>query len=213
MEVPIAYILERFFISAINYIPNIVSAIILLIIGLLLGKAIGWFVKECLVRLKIDDYLPLKKRKMISVSEIFSLIIKWWIYLAFIAAALSEQILGIKPISLWIESIVRFIPNIIGGALIIIVGYLLGELISNEIKKSETVYSSLASKIIFFFIMYVSIALALPILGISADLVNNILLIIIGSIGLGTAIAIGLGLKGPIEEIARDYMKKKKQKG
>lgn len=210
MEVPIAYILERFFIAAINYIPNIVSAVILLIIGLLLGKSIGWFAKECLVRLKIDDYLPLKKRKMTSFSEIFSLIIKWWIYLAFVAAALSEQILGIKPISLWVESIVRFIPNIIGSALIIIVGYLLGEFISTEIRKSETFYSSLVSKVIFFLIIYVSIALALPVLGISADLVNNILLIIIGSIGLGLAIAIGLGLKGPIEEIARDYMKKKK---
>ena len=212
MEVTIAYILERFFITAINYIPNVLGAIILLVIGLILGKAIGWFTKECLVRLKIDDYLPLKKRKMTSVSEIFSLIIKWWIYLAFLAAAFSDQVLGIKPISLWVESIVRFIPNIIGAALIIIVGYLLGEFISTEIKKSETFYSSLVSKIIFFFVMYVSIALALPVLGISADLVNNILLIIIGSIGLGLAIAIGLGLKGPIEEIAREYLKKKKPK-
>jgi len=206
----LTYILESFLIGAINYIPNLISAIVLLVIGLAAGKFLGFVIKETLVRLKIDEYLPLKKKRIISASELFSIIAKWWIYLVFISAAFSERVLGIKSIASWVESIVNFIPNIIGSALIIIVGYLIGEFISTEIRKSETFYSSLVSKVIFFLIIYVSIALALPVLGISADLVNNILLIIIGSIGLGLAIAIGLGLKGPIEEIARDYMKKKK---
>ncbi|MEM7816749.1 MAG: hypothetical protein QXZ20_02425 [Candidatus Aenigmatarchaeota archaeon] len=211
MSVPITSILERFAIMTINYLPNLVAAIVLLVIGLLVGKVVGIVVKEVLVRLKIDEYLPLKKKKVISASEIFSIISRWWIYLAFISAALSEQVLGVPVIANWVESIMNFIPNIIGAAIIIIVGYLLGEFIGNELKKSETQYGSLVGKVIFFFIMYVAIAIALPILGISTTLVENILLIIIGSIGLGLAIAIGLGLKDVITEIAKKYVKENKK--
>ncbi|MEM5812984.1 MAG: hypothetical protein QW480_00950 [Candidatus Aenigmatarchaeota archaeon] len=211
MNVAIATILERFGIIAINYIPNLLAAIVLLVIGLLAGKAVGIIVKEVLVRLKIDDYLPLKKKKVMSASEIFSIVSRWWIYLAFISAALSEQVLGVPVVANWVASIMNFIPNIIGAAIIIIVGYLLGEFIGNELKKSETHYGSLVGKVIFFFIMYVAIAMALPILGIPTTLVENILLIIIGSIGLGLAIAIGLGLKDVIAEMAKKYMRENKK--
>ncbi|MBU5678315.1 MAG: hypothetical protein QXJ96_02155 [Candidatus Aenigmatarchaeota archaeon] len=211
MSVPITSILERFAIMTINYLPNLVAAIVLLVIGLLVGKVVGIVVKEVLVRLKIDEYLPLRKKKVTSASEIFSIISRWWIYLAFISAALSEQVLGVPVIANWVASIMNFIPNIIGAAIIIIVGYLLGEFIGNELKKSETQYGSLVGKVIFFFIMYVAIAIALPILGISTTLVENILLIIIGSIGLGLAIAIGLGLKDVITEIAKKYVKENRK--
>ncbi|MFH7873612.1 MAG: hypothetical protein QW449_03625, partial [Candidatus Aenigmatarchaeota archaeon] len=200
-----------FAIMTINYLPNLVAAIVLLVIGLLVGKVVGIVVKEVLVRLKIDEYLPLRKKKVTSASEIFSIISRWWIYLAFISAALSEQVLGVPVIANWVASIMNFIPNIIGAAIIIIVGYLLGEFIGNELKKSETQYGSLVGKVIFFFIMYVAIAIALPILGISTTLVENILLIIIGSIGLGLAIAIGLGLKDVITEIAKKYVKENRK--
>lgn len=211
MSIQITTILERFAVITINYIPNLVAAIVLLVMGLILGKLVGMIVKEVLVRIKIDDYLPLKKKKVTSASEIFSIISRWWIYLAFISAALSEQVLGVPVIANWITSIMNFIPNIIGAAIIIIVGYLLGEFIGSELKKSETLYGSLVGKVIFFFIMYVAIAMALPILGIPTTLVENILLIIIGSIGLGLAIAIGFGLKDVISEIAKKYLKEKQK--
>lgn len=210
-EIPITAILERFAIMTINYIPNLLSAIILLVIGLLVGKAVGMVVKELLVRLKIDEYIGLKKKKFMSISEMFSIISRWWIYLAFISAALSEQVLGLPVIANWVTSIMNFIPSVIGAAIIIIVAYILGEFIANEIKKSETTYGSVVSKVIFFFIMYVAIAIALPMLGIPSKLVENILIIIIGSLGLGLAIAIGLGLKDVINEVARKYIKEKQK--
>jgi len=207
---PIATVLENFGMAVVNYIPNVVSAIILLVIGLIVGKVVGKIVKEVLVKLKIDQYVTEGKKQVISISNIFAIIARWWIYLAFIAAALSEDILGVPTIANWMNSIVGFIPNVVGAALIIIVGYILGEFINDQIKKTGTVYGSIVGKITMFFVVYVAVAMALPILGISAALVNSILLVIIGSLGLGVAIAIGLGLKGPVETITKKYLQKSK---
>lgn len=196
--------------STANFLPNLISAIILLVIGLVVGKIIGRIVKEILVRVKLDYYVTETHKPVISLTDIFALIVRWWIYLAFIAAALSENVLGIPVLAAWVSEIMSFIPNIVGAVIIVVAGYIIAEYVDAQMKKMGRLYADVVSKILFFFIMYVAIALALPILGIPSGLVNNILLVIIGSLGLGMAIAIGLGLKDTIAEISKKYVKKLK---
>ena len=194
--------------SAALFAPNIASAIILLVIGLVLGKVFGRVVKEVLDRIRLDYYVSETEKPAISLSGLFSLIVRWWIYLAFITAALSNDILGIPALAEWVRDINTFIPNIIGAAVILVVGYVLAEFIRGQMKKTGKLYATIVSKVLFFFILYVAIALALPMLGIRADLVSNILLVIIASVGLGVAIALGLGLKDAVADISKRWVKK-----
>ena len=132
--------------------------------------------------------------------------------LAFITVALSQNILGLEPLSAWVSNINLFIPKVIGAAIIMVVGYVLAEFIRGQMKKTGKVFASIVAKILFFFILYVSVALALPILlgPENALLVGQILLVIIASVGLGVAIALGLGLKDAVAEISKKYVKKMK---
>jgi hypothetical protein len=66
--------------------------------------------------------------------------------------------------------------------------------------------------VIFFLVLYVSIALALPFVGIDPTLINWILIVIVASLGVGLAIAIGLGLKDVIADVARGYSRKFKKR-
>ena len=196
--------------NAVAFIPNLVGAVILLIIGLVVGKIVGRVVHEVLERVKLDYYVSETHKPTVSLSHLFSIIARWWIYLAFITAALSREVLGITALSVWISEINAFIPRIIGAAIIFVVGFVLAEYIKGHLKKTKSLWAAVVGKVLFFFIIYVSIALALPILGITATLVNNILLVIIGSVGLGVAIALGLGLKDSVAYVANRYVKKLK---
>ena len=196
--------------STVAFLPNLVAAAILLVIGLVVGKIVGRVVKEVLVRIKVDYYVTETEKPRISLSEIFSVVTRWWIYLAFITAALSQEILGITSLATWMATINAFIPNIIGAVAIIIAGYVIAEYIKTQTTKHDKHYSTLTAKILFFFIMYVSIALALPVLGVSAVLVNNILLAIIVAVGAAFAISFGLGAKDTMGQIARKWAKKHK---
>lgn len=210
MTLPLTTVLEDFLVSAVNYIPNVVSAIILLVIGLIVGRVVGRVVKEVLLRIKLDKYLMGDRKMPVSVTNILSVIIRWWIYLAFITAAVSKEILGVETLANWMATINSFIPKVVGAALIIIVGYILGEYIKDQINKTKTIYANLVGKVMFFLIIYVTVAIALPILGIPSALVGNILLVIVGSVGLGIAIALGLGLKDVVRDVAKQYLKTRK---
>ena len=185
--------LETFLVTlgqdTINFLPNLLGALLLLLIGYVVGKIVGAIIKKLCEGLKVD---------------LFRIASEWIIYLVFIQSAV--QYLGIIALAMFVNEIIYFIPKAVGAAVIIIVGYILGTFLENEIKKNGDRYGSIVGKIVNFFVLYVSVALALPFLGVNAELVNNILLIIIGSIGLGVAIAIGLGLKDIVAKEANKYI-------
>ncbi|MBI4896554.1 MAG: hypothetical protein HY832_03330 [Candidatus Aenigmarchaeota archaeon] len=196
--------------NTVTFIPNLVAAIVLLVIGLIVGKVVGKVVYEALERFKVDYYVTEMQKPPIKLSDVFSVIARWWVYLAFISAALSREVLGISSLALWVAEINAFIPRIIGAAVVVIVGYVIAEYIKMHLKKTKSLYGLFVGKTLFFFIVYVAIAMALPLLGLQATLVNNILLVIIASVGLGVAIAMGLGLKDAVADFSKRYFKQLK---
>lgn len=187
----------------ITSLPGFLAAIVWLIIGFIVGKVIGRVVKEILVRVKIDTYVTHKQHMMFKISDVFSLIARWWIYLVFIQQA--TIFLNVAALTQFTGQIINFLPNMVGAGIIVIVGYVLATYLKDKIITSKTLYSDIVGKLIFFLLIYVSIALALPLLKIDPTIVNWILLIIVGSIGLGLAIALGLGLKDVVAEVAKEY--------
>lgn len=192
--------------DAIGVIPNLIGAIIVLVIGLVLGKVLGRVSKEVLHKVKLDYYVSETHKPAVSLAGMFSLILRWSIYTAFIVIAV--DMLKLPELTLWTVYIRELVPGIIGASVVMVVGYVLAEYIKDQLKKTGRLYSIVVGKILFFFIMYVGIATALPLLGITAPLVSNILLILIGAVGLGMAIALGLGLKDAIADVSKRYVRK-----
>jgi len=193
--------------STWTFLPNLIGAVILLIIGWLVGTVVGKVIKEILVRFKVDKYVS-KGKIALKMSEIFPLVIEWLIYLVFIQAAV--EALGTPALVTFVSKLVGFIPGMLEAVIVVVVGYAIAEYVKNEIEKAKLVYSGLMSKVLFWLIVYVAVALALPLVGIDATLINSILLIAVGSVGIGMSIALGLGLKDAVAEAAKKYMRKLK---
>ena len=187
-----------------SYVPLAIAALILMLIGWVVGKILGKITKSLLKRFKADRYF--KFGRGFEISNIFGIIVSWIIYLAFIQAAV--QILGIQALTEFVGQILSFIPRLLEGMIIIIVGYVLAKYVQGQVIATKVEYSELIGRVIFFLTVIIVISLALPFFGIDPYLINNIVLILIGSVGLGIAIALGLGLKDTISRLAKKYSKK-----
>ncbi|MBU3904596.1 MAG: hypothetical protein KJ906_00400 [Nanoarchaeota archaeon] len=194
----------------VDRIPGLVLAIVTLIIGLIVGKIVGKIVKELLNRLKVDEYVLEGEKMTFKFSDIFPVIARWWIYLVFIQQA--AMFLGVLAITEFVNTILLFLPSLIGAALIIIIGYALAEYIKDKMISKKTFYGSIVGKIVFFLLLYISVAMALEFLNVDTLLINAILLISIASLGLGIAIATGLGLKDIVATEAKKYIKTPKRR-
>ncbi len=187
-------------------LSQVIAAAITILVGLVAGKIVGRIVREIVVRSKIDDWISAEDHISIKVSRVLDLVARWIIYFVFLKQA--AIFLGIAAVGEFVNSIINVIPSLVEAALLIIVGYAIAVYLKDKVISSKSVYSDLMGKLIFFLIIYLSIALALPFVGIDPTLINNILLVAVGSVGLGLAIALGWGLKDVIRDAAKDYAKK-----
>ena len=191
--------------STVTVLPNFVAAVLILLVGFIAGKVVGAALEEVLTRAKVDDYVKIRKAEF-QVSHVFTMVIKWVIYLVFIEQATAA--LGVIVISDFVGGIVSFIPAALTAMVVVAAGYAVARYVEGLISDSDFQYAHLMSKLFFFMIVYISIALALPKVGLDAGLVNSILLIIVASVGFGFAIALGLGLKDTIAEVAKEQSRK-----
>ncbi len=192
--------------SVLTSLPNVVLAVITLVVGFILGRLGGRIVREVLERADVDKYVSKHEHMNIDITGMAALVAKWVIYLAFIKQA--TLFLGIAAITDLFNSILLFVPGVVEAVVVILVGYALALYLKEQVITSKSIYSDVVGKTVFFLIVYLSIALALPFVGVNPTVVNNVLLVIMGSVGLGFAIAIGFGLRDVVAAAAKDYTKK-----
>ncbi len=208
MAISLEFALMNLYQSIVAGFPALVYAVIVLVIGYVIGRVVGAVVEKMLIRVNVDKYVTEHEHLAINLSSVFSIIAKWWIYFITIQAA--ANILEIPAIINIVQSIVEFIPGVIGATLVLVVSYGLAIYAKESILGSRDLYSNIVGKILFFLIIYIGIATSLPLLGVDPFLINSILLLIVGAISIGVAIALGFGLKDVVAENARDYSKTKK---
>lgn len=191
--------------NLVTYVPNILLAFAILIVGYVVGRIVDVVLRRLLEKSKVDRYL--KEPSLPKISEFIPFITKWYVYLAFIAAAFSQEVLGIPTIAQWVTDIMTFIPNIIGAAIVLFVGYVFGEWLKDTIAVKKTVYAEITGNTVLFFVLYVSLAMALQLLQVSTALIETILVVVVASVGLGVGLALGLGLKDAVRQISLDLTK------
>ena len=191
--------MARFF----GAIPNILGALILLIIGWIIAGIVanlvtklcrGVHVDTVADRVGVNGFLA-QSGTCLRASSIIGEIIKWVIRLVFVEMA-AEQ-LGMPQISLIINQILGFIPNIIVAMVILGVGAFIGQLLAGIVRgaASEAKFgnASLLSKLTFGAIMAFAIIAALNELNVAPVVVNTLYIGLVAALTLALGLAFGLG--------------------
>jgi uncharacterized protein YacL len=185
------------------FLPKIAVAVVLLLIGWIIGWVVIKVSKKVLELVKIDSYISHEGKSHVQLSKILPVVFSWFIYLAFIQAAV--EALGIQSLVNVVGTVMSFIPGLVGAILVIVAGYAIGEYVRRQIEGVKVMYSDIIARGVFFLVLYIAVATALPLVQIDSSLINNILLVIIGSVGAGFAIAMGLGLKDEVAAMVKQY--------
>ena len=196
--------------SFINGFPGLVYALLWVVVGYIVGRILASIVKRVLKEAKVDNYLKNNERMSFKLSSILATVVKWVVYLVFLQQA--AALLGVAVISAVVNEIIAFVPGIVGAVIVLLASYALAMYIKEDVIGDKELYTSMMGKAVFFLVIYVGIATALPLVAIDTMLINTILLVLMGSIGLGLAIAIGWGLKDSVNELAKEQVKKYKSK-
>jgi len=181
----------------INTLPGIVAAIIILIIGYFVAIGLGHLVRVILEKAGLNGYM--EKHKMsslvghIKAGHLFGEIVKWYVFIIFIQAAV--ELLHLGSLSGVLSNFVLWLPNVIVAAVVIIFGVGIAHYVGIKIEEhSEMKGTKFLSRLLKIVIVFMVIVVALSQIGVDVSIIENTFLILIGALGLGIAIALGIGL-------------------
>ena len=123
----------------IAFLPTLVAVIILLIVGLILGKALGKIGAQILDKVGLDELINktsiggMIERTGTTTVEVFEAVIKWFIYIIF--AVIIIDILKIQIVADFITQIILYIPLILSAIVVLLIGLLVVDFLTELIKK------------------------------------------------------------------------------
>lgn len=197
---------------------SLALALLILVIGLYVSRFAGSYVKKFLNKISFDE-----KTSKLGINElcvrfglgksptyIISFVLAWAVI--FYAVVLAADVLHLTIIRNLFTRFLEFIPTLFVSVLILFAGLLFGKLLGNIIENSANANNLkggvLMARAVYAFVVFFCALIAVENLGLATQLVNNIAVVVLASLGLAFAIAAGLGAKPLAEEFLRGMFDK-----
>ena len=208
---------NTFFQQMATFLPSLIGALVILIIGWIIAKIFRSLVVKLLKlirfnviteKAKVDQFLADGGVKR-STIEIIGSLFYWLIMLIVILTAFNS--LGLSAASSLFNQVFLFIPNIIVAVLVLILGLFLANFISQalvtyltniEIENANAI-GNLTNYAIIVFVVSISLTQ----LNIGKELISNAFLIVFGALCLAMALAFGIGGKEWAAGVINKYFK------
>jgi len=205
-----------------QFLMSILLVLIILVIGWLVSKLIKAVVTKGLRALKLDDLsdrieldsLLAKGGINYSLSELIGVIFYWLALLVTFMVAVNA--VGLTIAADLLNRIVIYVPHVIAAIFILILGMfvatLLKIIVQTAANNAGLSQSNILSKAVEAAAIIFAVLMSLEQLGIGVRITELTLAIILGSIGLGAALAFGLGCKDIAAKYTHDLLEKLKKK-
>lgn len=204
--------------KTLDFLPNLIAALVVLIIGILIAKALGQLVRKIVQAIKVDKYIKkinvIQKIEqagtLVEFSAILGWLVKWFLYIALLIAV--SEILNLGQFTTFLRDIALYLPNVIIAVLILVVGLVLGEFVDNLIvsilKSTRAKLAALVGTVAKWSIFVFAVLAALIQLGVAVALIQTLFTAVMVTIALSAGLAFGLGgrdaAKGFIDKVRRD---------
>ncbi len=201
--------------NVLAVLPNVLAMSIILLVGLVAAWSIGHVVERLLRVIGLD---LLSNRLGVSAAlarggvktDPSHLVGRtaYWLVVAFaIMAGLGA--LNLQPLNQFAQSFLAYLPRLFTAALILVVGYLLSNFVSQAVLIAAVNAGIPPARIVAacsrWGVQLVAVAMALEQLGIAQNIVTEGFGIVLGGVVLAGAIAFGLGAK----DLAKEFLERR----
>lgn len=190
--------------GVIMFIPNLVVALVILCIGwavgILVGKGVEHFMKmvkfdEALRKADFDEFVK-KAGLNLNSGKFLGGIIKYFIIVVFLIA--SFDVLGLNQVTAFLQQVVvGYLPQLIIAVLILLVGVVVGDVLSRVVMasartaglSSSNVLASVSKWAVWIF----AILVALSQMGIAGAFIQTLFTGFVVALSLALGLSFGLG--------------------
>ena len=187
-------------------LPSIFAAVLIFIIGWIVGVVLYRVVEQVVKVLRLDEALKAagvndaarEAGLHLNVGAFLGPLVQWFIVIVFLMTSL--EILGFSRVTIFLQQVVLlYLPQVIVAVLILVLAAVVAEAARNIISSSARAAGShsgnLAGTVAKYAIWITAILAVLNQLGVATEFVQTLFTGIVVSLALGFGLAFGLGGK------------------
>lgn len=206
-----------------DFLPALLSALLVLLVGWLIAEIVAWLVDRLLRAVQVptlarfanvDDFLK-RSGSTHDVVSLLASIAKWALILvAFIAAA---EVLNLNTVSTFLNEVIGYLPNVFGAAAILLLGMafaqFLRQLVFGALSGAAITYAEMVSGVVKYAVIVFAVLAALHQLGIAQPFLQALFYAFVSFLALAGGLAFGLGGKDVaarwLDRLSADFEGKK----
>ncbi len=221
MTVVVADPVKAMLIKIWSYVPTLVGALVILIIGWLIAKVVEALVVRVLKAIRLDmasdkagvSNILAQGDIKLTLSELLGAIVYWLIIFIVISTALNA--LNLTIAANLISRLVEYVPNIIAAVFVLVLGSFLANFVSSIVRTAASNIgmerARLLAQITQVVLVIFAIIIAIEQLNIATALLALAVNVILASIGISIALAFGLGCKDIAGKFVAEVINKLKR--
>jgi len=205
--------------SIANFIPTLIGALVILVLGWVIAGIIKGLVNRILQLIKFDvvadkagvSNILSKGNIKLTARQMISALAYWLVMIMVLVMVVNA--LGLTVASQLLEGLLSYIPNVIAAIFVLVLGMFLGNIVSGIVRTAASNANmpkpQMLGNISQWAILIFAVTIALRQLGIAPLLVTTTFNILFAGICLALALAFGLGGKDAaakyLEELKRRH--------
>lgn len=203
--------------QVLGVIPALLGALIILGIGWIVGGAIGRLGEKLLhsigfervaERTGFTGFLRKAGVERMDASALLGQAVNWTIRLVFLQMA--ADALGLRQVTVLLNQLIAYIPNLFVAALILVVAGFLGRLLQGVVRGAMSGATSIGASFLddfaYWAVMVFGIIAALNQLNIAPVVVNTLFIGLVATVALALGLSFGLGGREAAAEVTRSWL-------
>ena len=191
--------LQNAFTELVAFLPNLLGALLILLLGYIVAKVLGGVATRALGRSGFDNAIHREptgqwiKRVIPRPSNLAGAIVFWAIFLG--AVSIAVDVLGIEALENLVAAIYGYLPNVIAALLIFVVAVAIAAGVATLSSRllGDTSLGRIVSTVAPILVFAIATFMILDQLKIAQTIVTITYAALLGSLALGSALAFGLG--------------------
>jgi small-conductance mechanosensitive channel len=196
------------------FIPNLIVAIVIVLIGWAIASVLGKVVKKFFDTIKLDEALSKagfekvvsKAGLHLNSGHFFGSIVKVFVIVVFLIA--SFDVLGLNQVNQFLQQVVLgYVPQLIIAVLILLVGAIVGDVLQKIVlastKTASITSADLLGKIAKWAVWVFAILVALSQMGIAGPFIQTLFTGFVVAVSLALGLSFGLGGQEAASDIIR----------
>ncbi len=197
--------LQNLWLGFANFVPNLIGALVVLIVGLIVAAGLGTLIEKIFEAIKLDAFLarlglaPYFERAGLRLrgARFLGQLVYWFIVIAFLLAA--SDSLGLYALSEFLKSVLVYLPNVIAAVLIMLASVVLGnflkKVVTASVLSAELHAAHFLGTLTWWSVVVFGLLTALVQLNIASSIINTLITGFIAMLALAGGLAFGLGGK------------------